>query len=854
MRDVIDKALKASRYPLRIVIGLMAVLGVVVSFAGLSGILAALIGAFVGLLLGEGLGRWKSVRITTISAVLGGVVLIALLLARFAVDWSLVPSLVGPSISLHLKTILTLSSLAFAGLALLRTVAVRIPSWRFVEIGVFSLFFVAAFAAHRDGSIARPLWLSDWAWRAGYDPSNVLLIIGATFGVICAGLLLLESKHRLSALTLGALPLLAVILLASVEPKDLLPEPEITDLESIQNALPGGERDTELDIPTTIGTGDDPLETEAGGQLQGPDGDGDGVADANVGEGEGDGDGGQQGDGEGEEASDGGAGEEGESETGDQPEGEGEEAAGEQEGEGGQEAGDPQEGEGEQEGGEPEEGEGEGGEPQESEGEGGTPPEDVQQADQPEMSFENNSQRGAPSVAAVVVFLDDYHTPSGYYYFRQKVMSEFGSYRFEETTREDADLDVYPTFPTRVDRVREPPPWQLRTRVRARVAMIGEHDSPFALESPVLYMPSTNSNPDRFNSVYKFESMAQEVDYAELVGREARGPKWSDALLDYYLTAPADERYAELVEEILSGLPEEARADPFTRALAIKVHLDQHMAYTLDARYPGWEDATAGFLFAEEDRYVGYCVHAAHAAVYMWRLAGVPARVGTGYLVDESARRGSSLMVMGGDAHAWPELYLEGVGWIPMDISAAEMLDEPGDPVDSDATRVLGEMVQDAEDLKEGSNQRVPFGLYIRRGLILCVFSLIVLVFSGHYLTKAWRRARPVLARPGAVPRVAYRACLDRLAEAGLVREEGETREAFARRLAPIVPAFGEITDMHVGAAFARPEKPDADTLRANALRWRRSLAALSEQLDERTSFWRRLLGAVDPTSLYRSR
>ncbi len=849
MRDFLDKALKASRYPLRVVIGLMAVLGLVVSFAGLSGILAALTGAFLGLLLGEVLGRWKSVRIGAIAATLGGVVLVALLLARFAVGWSIVPTLVGPSISLHLKTILTLSSLTFAGLALLRTVAVRIPSWRFVEIGVFSVFFVAAFAAHRDGSIARPLWLSDWAWRAGYDPSNILLIIGAIFGVICAGLLLLESKHRLSALTLGALPLLAVILLASVEPKDLLPEPEITELEDIQNALPGGERETGLDIPTTVGTGDDPLETEQGGHLQG-EGEGDGVTDAEEGQGEEGGESGEQGDGEGEEGGEGGAGEEGEGETGDQPDVEGEEG-----GENGeQEAGDPQEGEGEQEGGEPQEGEGEGGEPQQSEGEGGTPPEDVQEADQPEMSFENSSQRGAPSVAAVVVFLDDYHTPSGYYYFRQKVMSEFGSYRFDETTREDADLDVYPNFPTRVDRVDEPPPWQLRTRVRARVAMIGEHDSPFALESPVLYMPSTNSNPDRFNSVYKFESMAQEVDYAELVGREARGPGWSDELLDYYLTAPADERYAELVDEILSELPDEARSDPFTRALAIKVHLDQRMAYTLDARYPGWDDATAGFLFAEEDRYVGYCVHAAHAAVYMWRLAGVPARVGTGYLVDESARRGSSLMVMGGDAHAWPELYLEGVGWIPMDISAAETLDAPGDPVDSDATRVLGEMVQDAEDLKDGSKQRVPFGLYIRRGMVLLAFGLIVMVFAGHYLTKAWRRARPLLARPQAVPRVAYRACLDRLAEAGLVREEGETRESFARRLTPIVPAFAEITDMHVGAAFSRPTKSDADTLRANALRWRRSLAALSEQLDERTSFWRRLLGAVDPTSLYRSR
>ena len=40
--------------------------------------------------------------------------------------------------------------------------------------------------------------------------------------------------------------------------------------------------------------------------------------------------------------------------------------------------------------------------------------------------------------------------------------------------------------------------------------------------------------------------------------------------------------------------------------------------------------ATAAFLFGN---FTGYCVHSAHASVYLWRSLGLPARIGTGYLV-----------------------------------------------------------------------------------------------------------------------------------------------------------------------------------------------------------------------------
>ena len=52
------------------------------------------------------------------------------------------------------------------------------------------------------------------------------------------------------------------------------------------------------------------------------------------------------------------------------------------------------------------------------------------------------------------------------------------------------------------------------------------------------------------------------------------------------------------------------------------------------------------------------------------------------------------LEVTSHDLHAWPELYLEGVGWVILDISAKKNLDPPAKPVDKDLQRKIGEMAR----------------------------------------------------------------------------------------------------------------------------------------------------------------
>lgn len=61
----------------------------------------------------------------------------------------------------------------------------------------------------------------------------------------------------------------------------------------------------------------------------------------------------------------------------------------------------------------------------------------------------------------------------------------------------------------------------------------------------------------------------------------------------------------------------------------------------------------------------GYCVHYATAFVLLARAEGIPARYVQGYLVPMKGKM--EITVTSDMAHAWPEVYLEGAGWIPFE-------------------------------------------------------------------------------------------------------------------------------------------------------------------------------------------
>ena len=73
----------------------------------------------------------------------------------------------------------------------------------------------------------------------------------------------------------------------------------------------------------------------------------------------------------------------------------------------------------------------------------------------------------------------------------------------------------------------------------------------------------------------------------------------------------------------------------------------------------------------------GNSVLYASAAVEALRVHGIPARYVEGYFVSEeqSAANGGKVSLTGKDAHAWVEVYFDGIGWLPVDVTPGYYFD-----------------------------------------------------------------------------------------------------------------------------------------------------------------------------------
>jgi hypothetical protein len=89
--------------------------------------------------------------------------------------------------------------------------------------------------------------------------------------------------------------------------------------------------------------------------------------------------------------------------------------------------------------------------------------------------------------------------------------------------------------------------------------------------------------------------------------------------------------------------------------------------YSLDSPLLG-EHSVDEFLF--ETR-MGYCEHYASSFTVMMRMAGIPARVVTGYQGGWYNALGDYLLVRQSDAHAWSEVWFPGSGWSRVDPTSA---------------------------------------------------------------------------------------------------------------------------------------------------------------------------------------
>jgi transglutaminase-like putative cysteine protease len=134
-------------------------------------------------------------------------------------------------------------------------------------------------------------------------------------------------------------------------------------------------------------------------------------------------------------------------------------------------------------------------------------------------------------------------------------------------------------------------------------------------------------------------------------------------LLARYTALPntVPQRVHDLAMEITAG-----GETPYDKAKAVETFLRQY-PYSLDVSAPPAQvDPVDYFLF---DLQAGYCDYYASAMVVLLRSAGIPARVGIGYLVQPPDENGVQTVVQL-NAHSWAEVYFADYGWIEFEPTA----------------------------------------------------------------------------------------------------------------------------------------------------------------------------------------
>lgn len=127
------------------------------------------------------------------------------------------------------------------------------------------------------------------------------------------------------------------------------------------------------------------------------------------------------------------------------------------------------------------------------------------------------------------------------------------------------------------------------------------------------------------------------------------------------------ERVYNLAQSITEG-----KESHYDKALAIEQYFhNSDYVYELNPpRIPSGADAIDFFLFESRK---GFCIHYASAMVVLARACGLPARYSEGYVADEFDSSIGRFVVRDKDAHAFPEIYIPGYGWMVFEPTVSVM-------------------------------------------------------------------------------------------------------------------------------------------------------------------------------------
>jgi Transglutaminase-like superfamily/Domain of unknown function (DUF4129) len=350
---------------------------------------------------------------------------------------------------------------------------------------------------------------------------------------------------------------------------------------------------------------------------------------------------------------------------------------------------------------------------------------------------------------------------------------------------------------------------------------------------------------------------------------EDLAPSYPATIRNNYLYFPPGPR-GELAK-LAAGITKKGRT-PYQKAVELQSYFQSgKFSYDLNASLPNGINGLIDFL---DNVRAGYCQQFAFAMAALARLLGIPARIAVGYTAGTSMGKGV-WKVTTADAHAWPELYFRGMGWLRFEPTPGGAGGQgtatvpqyaggapPGygkEPTTipglTPGTRA-GKGVPDAAHLRgPGITGGGPVASSARgRSIIPWILLTLAIILGLGLIAPATarrliRRRRLRTADDAELAHAAWRELRDDLADYGLACRASESPRAVASRIATTLrldpsaaEALGRIASAEERARYATAPLPST-TLAADSATVRR---ALTREADW-TGRWR---ARLVPTSM----
>jgi len=239
-------------------------------------------------------------------------------------------------------------------------------------------------------------------------------------------------------------------------------------------------------------------------------------------------------------------------------------------------------------------------------------------------------------------------------------------------------------------------------------------------------------------------------------------PQW---VLDGYLQVPDEitPRSKELANEIAAGL-----SNPFDIVNAVTEYLRNNIEYNQSIiQPPPNQERIDWFLF---DYRKGFCNYYASAEVILLRSLGIPARMAVGFaqgereippiqgqpqvggsvvITNEQISETSTYVVRQKDAHAWPEVYFPGLGWVIFEptVSQPPLFRPSGETItsqDQNQPLPVNDNSQNEQELNPDPQRPGDVTLDFNKGTNFWTFTniiqIIILVFAlGVLVLVIWQ-------------------------------------------------------------------------------------------------------------------